>query len=398
LAHFPPGWKTLLLLRRLERPRRQPGNGIYVGSLDSGEAKQVSAELRGNTAFASGHVLYVRDRSLVAQPFDVARLETTGPPVPVVEQELERDTAFLHSGFSVSQNGLLVFQSATDAPSRLVWFDSSGKELEQFPDVGYKDPNLSPDGRFLAVSSDDGRNGKHFIRIHDLQRGLSTRLTDRGDDEFPTWSRDGRRITYLTGATSGTIISINEVPTDGSRPPQTLLKGSMMIPNGWSANGHLLFMNIGSGPPQLAVFPAASPQPKAVFAAEGQFSPDGKWIAYIAPGGRTTTEVFVQPFPGPGGRIQISSAGGSQPRWSHDGTRIFYIQPDKKLMEVSFDPRNGSASTPRTLFQTRIVAATFVLFQYDVTPDGRFLINSFPSNSSSPLTLVTGWSALLKGR
>jgi hypothetical protein len=98
----------------------------------------------------------------------------------------------------------------------------------------------------------------------------------------------------------------------------------------------------------------------------------------------------VQPFPGPGARIQISSGGGSQARWSRDGKQIFYIAPDKKLMAVSFDPQKQSVGSPRVLFQTRIVAPTFVLFQYDVSPDGRSLINSFPSDHASPLTLLTG--------
>jgi hypothetical protein len=99
-----------------------------------------------------------------------------------------------------------------------------------------------------------------------------------------------------------------------------------------------------------------------------------------------------------GGRIQISSNGGAQPRWSHDGKRqrLFYIQPDKKLMEVEFDAEKGTASVPRVLFQTRIVAARLAFFQYDVASDGRFLINSFPSDSAAPLTLLTGWTALLK--
>jgi eukaryotic-like serine/threonine-protein kinase len=93
----------------------------------------------------------------------------------------------------------------------------------------------------------------------------------------------------------------------------------------------------------------------------------------------------VQAFPALGGRIQISGGGGAQPRWSRDGRQIFYVAPDRKLMAVSFDPQKGSASAPRVLFQTRIVAPNFALFQYDVSPDGRFLINSFPSN---PLLLL----------
>ena len=164
----------------------------------------------------------------------------------------------------------------------MVWYDSGGKELGQLSEAGYRDPSISPDGRFLAVSSDDERNGKRFIRIHDLQRGVSTRLTESASDEFPTWSHDGRRITYLTGATSGRQISINEIPDDGSGPPQLLMKGDMMIPNGWSADGHLVFMEVGKGV-QLKVYSAASRQFQGFSGgAEAQFSPDGKWIAYCA--------------------------------------------------------------------------------------------------------------------
>ena len=391
---FLPDGKHFLYFVDWSSPTDTLSDGIYLGSLDAVEAKRISSELRGNAAFSSGHLLYVRDRSLLAQPFDLGRLETTGPAAPIVEQELEKDAAFLQSGFSASENGVLVFQSATETPSRLVWFDSSGKELGQLPEAGYKDPGLSPDGRFLAATSDDDRNGKHFIRIHDLQRGISTRLTAGGSDEFPQWSRDGKRIAYLSGAATGNTISINEIPVDGSGPMQVLLKGAMMIPNGWSADGHLAFMDLAKS--QLAVYSATDRQSRPLIAgggAEAQFSPDGKWVAYWAP---PTGDIFVQPFPGPGGRLQISRAGGTQVRWSRDGKRIFYIQSDKKLMEVSFDPQKGSAGAPRVLFQTRIVAPSFVLFQYDVAPDGRFLINSFPSNNSSPLTLLTGWTAQLK--
>jgi eukaryotic-like serine/threonine-protein kinase len=398
---FLPDGKHFFYFVDWSSPADRQRDGIYLGRLDSGEAKLFSAKLRGNVALASGNVLYVRDRSLLAQPFDLARLETTGPAVPIVEQELDKDAAFLRSGFSASENGMLVFQSAADTPSRMVWFDASGKELGQLSEAGYRDPNISPDGRFLAVSSDDERNGKHFIRIHDLQRGISTRLTEGGTDEFPTWSRDGRRITYLTGAASGNTISMNEIPADGSGPPQILLKGVMMIPNGWSADGRLVFMDFSNGPTHLAAYSATHPQPQGLTAtasAEAHVSPDGMWFAYQGIGGRFGGDIFVQPFPGPGGRIQISSAGGAQPRWSRDGRRIFYIQADKKLMEASFDPQKGSAGTPRVLFQTRIVGSNFVLFQYDVAPDGRFLINSLPSSSSAPLTLLTGWTTAPKGR
>jgi Tol biopolymer transport system component len=333
----------------------------------------------------------------MAQPFSVDRLETTGPPVPIAQQELEKDMGFSQSGFSVSQDGALLFQSLADAPSRFVWFDSSGKELEQLPEGGYRDPRLSPDGRFLALASDDEHNGKYFVRVYDLARGISTRLSDTVIYAIPIWSRDGHKITYNTVSSD----IIEEIASDGSGPAQVLVKGTRVMANDWSPDGHLVFMNIAKGFPHLEVYSASDRHVTQFpgWAAEGQFSPDGKWIAYLTGlVGLGTNDIFVQPFPGPGARIQISNAGGAQPRWSRDGRQIFYIQPDRKLMAVSFDPKKGAASTPRVLFQTRIIAPAYFGFQYDVSADGRFLINSFPSNSSSPLTLLTGWTALLKGR
>ena len=391
---FLPDGKHFFYFVDWSAPEDKQGNGIYVGSVESGEPKLVSSELSGTVAYASGHLLYVRDRKLMAQPFSVDRLQTTGPPVPIAQQELEKDAAFSQAGFSASGNGVLVFQSAADSPSRLVWFDSSGKELQQIPEVGYNFPNLSTSGRFLAVASDDEHNGRYYARVCDLERGVSTRLSDTVM-EAPgmVWSRDGKRITYA--AVRGGIYYVEEIASDGSGPPRVLLKGAKMIPNDWSPDGHLVFMDWAKGRARLAVYSASDHKVTefSTAGAEAQFSPYGQWIAY----NESPSGIVVQPFPGPGGRIQISNAG-AQPRWSRDGRQVFYIQPDRKLMAVGFDPQKGAAGGPRVLFQTRIVATNFALFQYDVSPDGRFLINSFPSNSSSPLTLLTGWTALLKGR
>jgi hypothetical protein len=139
---FLPDGKHFLYSVDWSAPEDTQGNGIYVGSLDSGP-KLVSSELLGTVAYASGNLLYVREGSLMAQPFSVDRLETVGAPVAIAQQELEKDANFSQSGFSASEN-VLVFQSAADSSARLVWFDSSGKELEQIPEVGYSHPDLSP--------------------------------------------------------------------------------------------------------------------------------------------------------------------------------------------------------------------------------------------------------------
>jgi Tol biopolymer transport system component len=157
-------------------------------------------------------------------------------------------------------------------------------------------------------------------------------------------------------------------------------------------------MSLGAGDPFPSLHAYSAKDQKttqvAKFGAAPQFSPDGKWVAYIE---QPIRQVVVQPFPGPGGHIQISNVTGSaQPRWSHDGKKIFFVQPDRKLMTVAFDSVNHSASPPQVFAKTRMVATMFGWFQYAVAPDGRLLVNSLPADNSSTLTLVNNWIAELK--
>jgi len=163
--------------------------------------------------------------------------------------------------------------------------------------------------------------------------------------------------------------------------------------NDWSPDGHLIFMDFGRGLPFLGMYSDSDHQVGEIgIGAEARFSPDGKWLVHLEPRTRYQ-EIFVQPFPGPGPRIQISQGGGAEAVWRRDGREIYYIGSDRKLMAATFDPLTKTAGAPRALFQTHIVGPTFVLFQYDVTPDGRFLINSL--NPDSPLTLITNWPAMI---
>jgi len=374
-------------------PEDSQGNGIYAGSLDGSAPRLITSEAHQNAAFASGFLLYAEARSLRARPFDPDRLQLKGVAVSIAHQELEEDKGFGHSEFSVSDTGVLVFQAFADSVSRLVWFDRNGKELSLIPDSGYRTPRLSPDQRFVAVSSDDAQNGKFLIRIYDLARGTSARLTEGDDDDFPVWSRDGKTILYR--AIEGQSNYLKQVPFDGSIPPQVLWKGDGFIRHlDCSPDGDVVFASFASGGASLKVY---SPRDRTVatFApgAEPRFSPDGKWIAYSQSGGGS---VFVQPYRDSGGRKAISTGNGAQPAWSWDGRQIFYVAPDRKMMAVDFDARLKSAGSPRVVFQTRIIAPNFVSTQYDVSADGRFLINSIPSNYSSALTLLTGWTAQLK--
>ena len=389
--YFLPDGKHFLYFSDWSTPGDPEANGIYIGSLEGSKPRLLTSELTGNVEFADGRLLYVRDRSLMARPFDPDRLEFTGPALPIVEEGVIKDTTgFHHAGFSVSQNGIVVIQSFAAFSTRLLWYDHTGKEIGQIPGMGYWDPRFSPDGRSLAVASDDVRNGKYYIHVIDLASGRSMRLTDGGREGTPVWSRDGKRVAYVSG--EGNSSAIYEVPADGSGSPRLLVKGAQKLVNDRSPDGHLVYMDFGKGLPFLGVFSESDQQVSEIgTGAEARFSPDGKWLARIEPRTRYE-EIFVQPFPGSGARIQISQGGGAEAVWRRDGREIYYIGPDRKLMVAIFDPVTRIAGMPRALFQTHIVGPAFVLFQYDVTLDGRFLINSL--NPDSPLTLITNWPAV----
>jgi hypothetical protein len=387
--YFLPDGNHFLYFVDWSAPQDPQQNGIYAGSLSGGAPERISVELAGNVVYASGSLLYVRDHSLMAQPFDSSQLGFTGPALPIAQQEVSTDIGFSQAGFTASQNGVLIFESAAETSTQLAWFDSEGKELGKIQVNGYGEPRISPDGRFLAFDSDDDRNGKSYIRIYDVARGVSTRVSDGGDEMNPAWSADGTRVSYVTGERSASLIY--EVPVDRSGPPLLVLKGAKMIHIDWSSDHHLLFSSFANGRPMLSVYSGQeNPFTEIRAGAEGRFSPNGRWIA--------ATGVSVSPFPGPGGRVQISEGLASQPVWSRDGRYLFFIAPDKTMMKASFDPQTGQAGKPQSLFKTRIVSANFIGTQYDVAPDGRFVIHSLPADHASPLTLLTNWTAVLKHR
>jgi eukaryotic-like serine/threonine-protein kinase len=389
---LPDGDHFLYFLRGSSKPAQK--QGIYVGSLSTQESKLISSEIIGNTQFASSRLYYVRDRSLMAQSFDLKRLQLTGQPEAVSRQELEEAPAFSRNGFSVSDDGVIVFQSATESLSRLAWFDRYGKELEELPGTGYRDPALSRDGALLAVSSDEENNGKQYINIYDFARGTSTRVSEGGKDSLPVFSPDGKRVAYLANH-ERTSKYIDVSATDGSGKLERLVASERLALNDWSADGRfLVYMNFqNSVVPELEVLDLRNHSHTTyTTGAEAQFSPDGKWIAFSGLGsGSGDPEVYVGRFPGPGRRIQISTHGGLQARWRADGKELFYISMDKKLMAAAIDTSHDEpvAGVPHVLFQTRIIGPRLVLFQYAVSPDGsRFLINSMPSVGAVPLTVL----------
>ncbi|MBI2678141.1 MAG: serine/threonine-protein kinase [Candidatus Koribacter versatilis] len=377
-------------------------DGLYVASVDDPTPRLVAATMRGNTAYADGQLFFVKDGTLSAQPFNTNTFKLEGEPRVVVGQELEQDTGFNRSGFSVAEGGALIYQSRDSYSSRLIWFDRSGKELEAIGPPGPYHPTLSRDGRRLGMTVDSASDGHMRVHVLDLGRGTVTSVaTDSERSEALIWSPDGTNIAYVT---RGQHSQLFRRAADGSGEPELLAESSRVMTTDWSPDGrYILYMNFLHGAPELWTYDtvARKNEPRVVASsAEGQFSPDGRWLAYTV-GGRTAEPViFVQPFPGPGLRTQISAGGGTQPRWSPDGKELYYISVGKELMAVSIRVNGGvlEASAPQVLFRTRMHAPRYSLFQYDVSPDGkRFLINSLPrEDAAAPLTLITDWTALGK--
>jgi DNA-binding winged helix-turn-helix (wHTH) protein/Tol biopolymer transport system component len=358
---------------------------LRIGELDRLESTPVEWQGARAVGYALGHLIYMRDGALHAQAFDSVARRTTGPPVPVAAAEVASLPAFYPPALAVSPNGVLVYQSSADLPSRVVWLDPQGREQGAVRALPYGGPAMSPDGRSVAGSCEGPRRGTASICVHDLERGVTTRLTDGPEDRFPVWSVDGRELAYTSGA------AIFRVPADGSRAPQRV--SSRGIPTGWAPDGRILSFGSENGVVSMALSSPTTHEVTELGAgAEGQLSPSGQWLAYIGRDG-----LVVQAFPTPARRLTAASDGPSQPRWSRDGRRLFYIRKDKRLMAVDFDPLSATAGPPRELAQTRIVGAALVGLQYDVAPDGRFLVNALASQAP-PLTYLSGWASMFDRR
>jgi len=379
---FLPDGRHFLYIEVTAETKSGNHSEIWVGSLDSPETARIVSENVRTVAFALDHFFFVRTGTLYAQPFDSQRLRAAGDPIPITNRDIAGPSVFYPSEFSVSQNGVLTFQSSTDLASSLMWIDAKGGGLGEFNVPQYLDPAFSPDGRFLAGACDQAGTGTLSICVHDIARGITARISPGPNDRFPIWSPDGREIAY--NANGG----IYRISADGSGTPKFV--SNRGIPTSWSSDGRILFFGSNKDIVSMALWsPTTHDLLELGPGAEAQLSPDAEWMAYLSQDG-----LIVQRFPKPTKRVLITGYGSSQPRWSRNGRQLFYITSDKKLMAVDFDSATAKASVSQVVSQTRIIASGFTGFQYDVAPDGRFLVNSLISDAA-PLTVMTGWTARL---
>jgi Tol biopolymer transport system component len=383
---------------------------IRIGSLDPAEAAVTLFQgAESSVSYASGHLLFAKidDEMLMAQPFDLVARQLKGAAFPLSEHVSWEGSRYV--GASASENGTLVYAHGDSQPRRLTWFDRAGHALATLGDAApYSSGSslaLSRDEQRVAVAQATGKPENVDIWIVDLVRsGPSRRQTfDPGADASPVWSPDGTHIAF-SSMRSGKI-SLHQKLVNETAVDELLLEGSGNIaPNDWSADGrYIAFEDRTSGNIDLWVLPLFGdrkpfPLIRTEFAeSQAGFAPNGHWIAYSSNEGGERN-VFVQPFPVTGGKIQISRDGGSQPVWRADGRELFYLRSDGSLMAVPIDATGQPAGVPEALFRTTVPIFNSSRGQYAVTKDGkRFLTTASPEQPSVvPLTVVVNWTATIQ--
>jgi len=387
-------------------------NGIRVAAIDAARSPQQLLPDSTVARYAppvavgqSGHLMFVRETTVVAQPFDPVRLTLTGPAFPVADGV---------GRFSVSENGALAYASnALDAASRsqrLIWMDRSGKQTSvAAPPGDYRDVRLSPDERSIVFTRTEANNIDLWVL--DLVRGVPSRITfDLAVDNLAIWTRDGRRILWPSRR-SGTFDLFIKSATGGGSEERLIAMGTL---NGWgtdwSADGEfVLYQKPGDKTgqdlwvaPQMAEPSGTLPKPFPYLEspfneANGVFSPDGRWIAYESDeSGRA--EVYVQTFPLTNQKIQVSTGGGTNAEWSKSGGELFYLAANRDLMGVPYRV-NGTTFEPgvaKTLFA---IPGNVTRRAYAPTRDGRrFLVAKAAEDTTTPepVTVVLNWQAGLR--
>lgn len=382
---------------------------LYLGSLDGTPAIRLSGDMKVNTVAAylpSGWLLWIRaGGTLVAQRLDIAKAALVGEPVSLAEGVV---------GVSTSATGLIAYRTGADTQRQLTWVDRSGtvRGTVGLPDGLHRTPRVSPDGRQVAYART--AEGKNEIWLQDDVR--ASRMTfDNGSSDFPVWAPDGNRLAYVQSVDAPGA-GIYQKATNGAQSRESLVVWERPIfPSSWSRDGrYLLYFNVNQGPGiDLWVMPMTGTGKPFAFLQSpfakvwGQFSPDGRWVAYASDeSGRA--EVYVRRFVVPGdavdstsareGQWQVSTAGGVFPTWRNDGKELFYIDPAGRMMAAQITATESTIvpGIPVALFQTNVAGggrdASDLGRQYDVAPDGRFLINRVTDTAIAPITLIQNWN------
>lgn len=409
-----PGAKEFLYLATShEHEGASERNGIYVATPD-GKENRFLLSADANVVVTPGHLLSVQNGNLMAQTFDAKRAQLEGDPIPVAADVI-RNSGTWRAAFDASNNGILVFQSGSSAiGSQLLFLSRDGKPPLQLGDVAvYHEMKLSPEGRRLAIALGDPSSA---LWVYDVVRGVRTRLTFQGNVVTPVWSPDGTRIAFAERQGNGPLdlyikdasgVSneeplVSDDPARSPNQPSGRSWGDKAVAD-WSPDGRYILYTAtpGSLANSIWMVPLAGDRKPQVFIQAGPeayllggwFSPDSKWVAYTSrESGRS--EVYVTNFPQPRGKWQISTAGGSQPRWGRDGKTLYYMGIDRTVMEASVTFHGNAVEVGKVQPYLRTNAVTLRFGgAYDLAPDGRVLVNSTMGDDTRTISIIANWPA-----
>jgi Tol biopolymer transport system component len=343
--------------------------------------------------------MFIRNDVLVAQPFDLASLQTTGPEV-IVARGLAIDPDLGNAQYGVSDNGVLLFQTAFGTETRLALVDRGGNvELLHDDKRMLRFPRMSPDGTQISVSIIDGQT--EDVWLFELERRTFDRLTGKSGPTAAYWSPDGTRLAYESP--QGGSWAPYVLPADGVGEAKRIDIGATSVYDAitWHADGKTLVFG-SSG--DIYTVPLDGGEPHALTDTpflEGMvsLSPDGNWMAFASEE-QGREQVYVMPFPGPGRRWVASTDGGNEPVWSRDGTELFYRR-GTDVMSVAFDSgADPPFSRPELLFTLTSPVGPWTVPNYDVTADGRFvmLVPDMAETVVPEIVVVTDWLAAMGGR
>jgi serine/threonine-protein kinase len=377
---------------------------VFVQSLETGERKVLIDGGSPARYTPSGHLVYAQEGSLLAVPFDLQQFELNGPPTAVLEGVMMGFCGDAH--FSISKTGSLAYvaRNQEEFAHTLVWVDRNGN-AEPVSDHRrfFFGPRLSPDRKRLAIWIGAGNT---HVWIYEMARGILTKLTSEGQNFWPLWTLDGGAIVFPSIRT-GEEANLYSRSADGSGLAERLTESDYnQQPLCWSPDGKLLVIqeNHPATGWDIWVLPMEGEREARPFLSSpfNEFhpalSPDGRWLAYVSnESGRD--EIYVTSFPQPGGRLQISTEGGTQPAWAPSGAELFYRNGRKMMaVDIATEPELTPAN-PRLLFEGRYHQASSYGRNYDITPDGQLFIMvkpAAPETAPTQLHVVLNWSEELK--
>jgi serine/threonine protein kinase/Tol biopolymer transport system component len=385
---------------------------VHVGS---GEPHKVLVDGATSPRYArSGHLIFVRDRQILAVPFDADRMEVTGAAVPVVEGVAVQSLGRAH--LAVSDDGTLAYSSGTSTRvlAELTWLDREGNLQSIDSDFTgiFSSIELSPDGRAAAIEVLDPVEETTSIWTMDLETGATRKLTFEGMSGDPSWSPDGQEIIFVHFDLTTREGGVNVVPSDGRALPQRLFEYQGRSGGDWNdprfaPDGSSVLLAVGGSTSDIQLWregqdpPLQSLELGPANSFQAAISPDGRWIAY-ASNETGQPQVYVRPYPGTQtSKALVSRNGGGFPKWSRDGSELYFVSFDNEIMvvDVATAP-TFTASTPRVLF-ARDVLAGRPDDEYDPHPDGRRFLNiawAGDVTRDNDLVVVEGFSTELRNK